>query len=104
MLSVSSSHNYLADSWILDSAYSYHMMPNKDWFHSYMSVDSDSVLMDNDASCKVTEIENIKIKMFDGMISMLGNIRHVPNLRKNLISLGTLDGNENTCRSESGIM
>ncbi|KAI5312192.1 hypothetical protein L3X38_041365 [Prunus dulcis] len=29
--------------------------------------------------------------MFDGMIRVLGNVRYVPRLRKNLISLGTLD-------------
>src|SRR3954468_21500631 len=67
MLSVSSSQDHMADSWILDSACSYHMMPNKDWFHTYRSVDSDSVLMGNDASYKVTGIGDIKIKMYDGM-------------------------------------
>ena len=36
---------------------------------------------------------NITFKMFDGVIRTLCDVRHVPNLRKNLISLGTLDGN-----------
>ena len=104
MLSVSSSQDHLADSWILDSACSYHMTPNKEWFHTYRAVDSGSVLMGNDASCKVTGIGNIKIKMYDGMIRTLGDVRHVPDLRKNLISLGTLDGNGYNYRSEGGIM
>src|SRR5436190_7682074 len=80
------------------------MMPNKEWFHTYRSVDSGSVLMGNDASCRVTGIGNIKIKMYDGMIRTLGDVRHVPDLRKNLISLGTLDGNGYNYRSEGGIM
>ena len=36
---------------------------------------------------------NIRVKMFGVVIKMLGNVRHVLYLRKNLISLGTLDGN-----------
>ncbi|GAV83462.1 hypothetical protein CFOL_v3_26909 [Cephalotus follicularis] len=29
--------------------------------------------------------------MFDGVVRTLADVQHVPNLRKNLISLGTLD-------------
>ena len=69
------------------------MTPNKDWFNTYKSVNSGSVLMGNDASCKVVGIGNIRIKMFDGVVRMLFDVSHVPNLRKNLISLGILDCN-----------
>ena len=82
MLSVSSSSNHLTDSWILDSACFYHMTPNKDWFHTYRSVNSSSVLMGNDASCKVVEIGNIIIKMFDGVVRTLCDVKHVPDLRR----------------------
>ena len=68
MLSVSSNSDHLTDSWILDSTCSYHMTPNKDWFNTYMLVNSCSVLMDNDISCKVTGIGSIRIKMFDGVV------------------------------------
>ena len=61
MLSISSSSDHLIDSWILDSACSYHMTPNKDWFNTYKSVNSGSILMGNDASCKVAGIGNIII-------------------------------------------
>ena len=30
--------------------------------------------------------------MFDGFIRTLCDVRHVPDLRKNLISFGTVDG------------
>lgn len=29
--------------------------------------------------------------MFDGMVTTLDEVRHVPDLKRNLISLGTLD-------------
>ena len=93
MLLVSFSPYHLTDSWIMDLACFYHMIPNKDWFDTYRLVNSDSILMGNDASCRVVRIGNIRVKMFDGVIKTLCDVRHVPDLRKNVISLGTLDGN-----------
>ncbi|TQD95075.1 hypothetical protein C1H46_019343 [Malus baccata] len=45
----------------------------------------------DNSSCPVRGIGTVQIRMFDGMIRALGNFRYVPRLRKNLISLGTLD-------------
>ena len=104
MLSVSSSGDPLADSWIMDSTCSYRMTPNKDWFDTYRLVNSGSILKGNDASCKVVEMGNIKVKMFDGVIRTLCDVKHVPNLRKNLISLGTLDNNGFNYKSSNGVM
>jgi hypothetical protein len=47
--------------------------------------------MGNDISCKVVGIGSIQIKMFDGTVKILIDVRHVPALRKNLIYLGVLD-------------
>ena len=80
------------------------MTPNKDWFNTCRSVNYGYVLMNNNVSCKVTRIGNIKIKMFDGVVRTLCDVRHVPDLRKNLISLGTLDYNKFSYKSTSGIM
>ena len=80
------------------------MIPNKDWFNTYRSINSVSVLMGNVVSCKVVGIGNIKIKMFDGVVRTLGDVRHVPDLSKNLISLGTLDCNRFNYKSTSGVM
>ena len=87
-----------------NSACSYHMTPNKDWFNTYKLVNSGSVLMGNDASCKVVGIGNVRIKMFDGVVRALCDVRHIPDLRKNLISLGTLDCNGFSNKSTSGVM
>ena len=58
--------------------------------------------MGNGAHCKRTSIRNIGIKMFDGVIRMLCNVRHVSEVEKNLISLGTLDSNGYGYKSEGG--
>ena len=45
--------------------------------------------------------------MFDGVIRMLCDVRHVLDLRKNMISLdfiGTLDGNGFNYKYASGVM
>ena len=104
MLLVSSNPDHLTGSWIMDSTCSYHMMPNKDWFDTYRLVNSSFVLMGNDASCMVVGIGNIKVTMFDGVIRMLCDVRHVPNMRKNLISLGTLNGNGFNYKTVNGVM
>lgn len=80
-----------SDRWILDSGCSYHMCPNRDWFTSYESCDGGNVTMGNDAACKVVGRGSIKIKTLGGEIRTLMNVRHVPQLKKNLISLGVLD-------------
>lgn len=48
-------------------------------------------MMGNHATCKTVGIGTVKIKMHDGIIRTSTNVRHVPGLRLNLISLGALD-------------
>jgi hypothetical protein len=104
MLSVASNSEHPMDSWILDSAFSFHVTPNKDWFDTYGSINSSIVTMGNGAHCKITGIGNIIIKMFDGVVRTLCDVRHVPKVEKNLISLGTLDSNGYGYKSEDGVM
>jgi hypothetical protein len=47
--------------------------------------------MGNDARCKAIGLGTIKVKMFDGIVKIVTNVRYVPDLKKNLISLGILD-------------
>ena len=46
--------------------------------------------MVNDIVCKTIGIGNIHMRMFDGQVQTLTNVRHVPDLKKNLLSLGAL--------------
>ena len=45
--------------------------------------------MSNDAVCRAVGIDNIRM-MFDRHVRTLTNVRHVPDLKKNLLSLGAL--------------
>ncbi|XP_057958626.1 uncharacterized mitochondrial protein AtMg00300-like [Malania oleifera] len=40
------------------------MTPNKDWFTTYKLVSSGSILIGNDAACKVIEMGNIRIMIY----------------------------------------
>ncbi|KAL0451879.1 UNVERIFIED_CONTAM: Retrovirus-related Pol polyprotein from transposon TNT 1-94 [Sesamum latifolium] len=91
MLSVST--NQFVDAWILDSGCSYHITPNREWFTSYMSGNSGSVYLGDDRCCSIVGIGDVRIKMYDGTVSTLCDVRHIPELKKNLISLGTLHKN-----------
>jgi hypothetical protein len=69
-----------------------------------MSVNYDIVTIGNGAHCKITSIGNIRIKMFDGVVRTLCDVKHVPEVEKNLISLATLDSNGYGYKSEGGVM
>jgi hypothetical protein len=49
------------------------------------------VLMGNSNLYKVVSVGTIKIKLHDGKIRRLTGVRHIPDLSKNLISLGSLE-------------
>ncbi|KAK2976787.1 hypothetical protein RJ640_027623 [Escallonia rubra] len=96
--------NNFSTEWFLDSACSFHMCPHKEWFDCLTPCDGGTVLMGNDAVCKVMGIGTIKIKMFDGIVRTLGDVRYIPDLKKNLISLGTLDSIDCSISIKCGVM
>ena len=42
--------------------------------------------------------------MFDGVVCTLSDVRHVPDLKRNLISLSTLDAKGYKYTSEGGVL
>ncbi|KAK2966971.1 hypothetical protein RJ640_014159 [Escallonia rubra] len=96
--------NSFSTEWFLDSACSFHMCPHKEWFDCLTPCDGGTVLMGNDDVCKVMGIGTIKIKMFDGIVRTLGDVRYIPDLKKNLISLGTLDSIDCSISIKGGVM
>ncbi|KAJ4967885.1 hypothetical protein NE237_014586 [Protea cynaroides] len=67
------------------------MCPNRDWFTTYKVIEGASVLVGNNAVCKIVGIGTVRIKCHDGIVRTLTDVRHIPDLKKNLISLSTLD-------------
>ncbi|XP_070045780.1 uncharacterized mitochondrial protein AtMg00300-like [Nicotiana tomentosiformis] len=60
--------------------------------------------MGNNAACKVIGEGTIRIKMHDGVVRTLTDVRYVPDLKKNSISLGTLESLGCKYTSEDGVL
>ncbi|KAG8478610.1 hypothetical protein CXB51_028417 [Gossypium anomalum] len=102
LLVASVNDSKVSEEWILDSGCTFHMSPNRDWFTTYETVSEGVVLMGNNASCKIAGVGTIKVKMFDGVVRTLSDVRYVPELKRNLISLSTLDSKGYRYTAESG--
>jgi hypothetical protein len=73
-------------------------------FVSRELVNSGIIVMGNGTHCRITGISNIRIKMFDDAVRKLCDVRHVPKVEKNLISLSTIDSNSYGYKSKGGVM
>ena len=102
--SLSASSVRSSTSWVLDSGCTFHMCPNKGWFSTYEEVTGGVVLMGNDARCHIRGVGDVRIKMHDGVIRTLSKVYHIPELKRNLISLGTLEKNGCKYVAENGIL
>ncbi|KAH9745510.1 hypothetical protein KPL70_004098 [Citrus sinensis] len=74
---VSEGKKGLTDVWPIDSGATYHMTSQKEWFHTYKPISEGSVYMGDDHALEIVGISTIKIKMFDGTIRTIEEIRHV---------------------------
>ena len=70
------------ENWILDFGCTFHMTPNRNYFSTYEPVHKGAILMSNNVSCKVAGIRIVHIKMFDGGVCTLGDVKHVLDLKK----------------------
>ncbi|KAH9726578.1 Integrase catalytic domain-containing protein [Citrus sinensis] len=90
--------------WILDTGATYHLCPIKEWFTNFRNLKSGVVVMGNDQPCRTMGIGTIRLKMFDGMVRELKEVRFVPALKKNLISVGASEAKGYKVTIEDGIM
>ncbi|GAA0153727.1 hypothetical protein LIER_11897 [Lithospermum erythrorhizon] len=81
--------NDLARSNYRDSRASFHATSKKEFFESYVSGNLGKVYLGDDQPCDIVGKGIVKIKL-NGSVWELKNVRHIPVLRKNLISIGQL--------------
>ena len=60
--------------------------------------------MGNNAMCKVIGIGSIKLCLGDGTEKVLTKVRHVPDLKRSLISLGTLEEAGFSFKAEQSVL
>jgi hypothetical protein len=78
------------ESWVVDSGASFHATPHRKHFLDYVQGDFGQVHLGDDAASKIVGMGKVKIKKRNGNQWLLKEVRHVPDLRKNLISTGKL--------------
>ncbi|GJR32463.1 retrotransposon protein, putative, ty1-copia subclass [Tanacetum coccineum] len=88
--------------WIIDSGCSYHMTPMLDILFDFLECDGGSVQLGDNRECKIRGIGKVRVQLKDGSSFVLHNIRYIPELKKNLISLGTLEKEGDTVKFQSG--
>ena len=78
------------DSWVLDSGASFHATPHRGYFLYYVQGDFGLVYLGDNEPCQIVGNQKIKIKLLNKNHWLLQEVRHVPSLRMNLISVGKL--------------
>uniref|UniRef100_A0A0V0HU82 Putative ovule protein n=1 Tax=Solanum chacoense TaxID=4108 RepID=A0A0V0HU82_SOLCH len=90
VLTTSCNSGVYDNKWVLDSGCTLHMTFRRDWFSSY-ETSRGTVLMGNNATCKIVGIGSVWGRCHDGIVRTITEVYDVFDLKKNLISLGTLD-------------
>ena len=88
--------------WILDSRASFYAISSIELFENYVLGNVGKVYLGDDPTCDVIGKGEMHIKLKESVWN-LDNMRHIPNLRKNLISIGQLvkDGYVTTFTSDT---
>lgn len=80
------------------------MCPNQSWFLQYKKIEGGRVILGNNHHCAVVGIGSVVIKTEDGVVRILEEVTHVPDLKRNLMSLGMLDSTGHCFKAESGVL
>ena len=77
--------------WIIDTGAIYHVCWNRAWFSSFEKLDGCYMVMGDNHPCNIEAVGTVCIKMDDGIVRELNEARYVPQLKRNLISVGALE-------------
>ncbi|GFZ04053.1 hypothetical protein Acr_16g0006770 [Actinidia rufa] len=89
--------------WVLDSGSAYHLCRDRKVFSTYAACEG-RIWMANNTASRVVGRGSVRFRMADGRSVTLTEVRHVPNLRKNLISIGMLDSKGCSFEASGGIL
>ncbi|KAE8719078.1 hypothetical protein F3Y22_tig00109978pilonHSYRG00092 [Hibiscus syriacus] len=93
-----------SSSWPLDLTCSHHMTPTREWFFDFKELKGGIVYTTNNSPLDTLGIGSIRLRNQDGSIRTLTSVHYVPDLMRNLISVGTLESKGLEMRAKDGIM
>jgi hypothetical protein len=79
--------------WYVDSRAFNHMTYHGEWFRDVKNLEKPSYVKiggGDDTSHPIVHIGNVPLTMEDGKIKYLSDVLHVPNITKNLVSVGQM--------------
>jgi hypothetical protein len=79
------------ESWVLDSGASFHTTPIREILENYVAGDFKKVYLADGTTLDIVGIGDVRIRVHNDSVWKLKKVRHVPELKKNLISVGQLD-------------
>jgi hypothetical protein len=91
-------------AWVLDSACSFHICSHREWFSDYSHVHDGDVIIGDESPLEISGIGSIQIKAHDGTFKNLTNVRYVPKMKRNLISLVTLEAMGFKFSADNGVL
>jgi len=86
----SSCHSDVSE-WILDMGSTYNICPTRELFAIFEELDGGVMSMRDDHTCWLVGKGTVHIKMYDGTMRELKNMRYITRMMKNLISVGNLE-------------
>lgn len=90
--------------WILDSGSFVHACSVREHFSTYQTCASGTVQLPDGSECRVAGVGSVQFRMSDGSVRILTEVRHVPDLKRNLVSLGVLASRGYLCTLEGGAL
>lgn len=87
----------------MDSGCSFYMCPKLEWFNN-IKQSTGSVFLGNYQVCRVKGMRDVKLRMKDGSLKILTDVRCIPDITRKLISLGALERKGCSFLSFDGIM
>ena len=79
------------DDWVLDSGVSFHTTPHREIIQNYVASDFGKVYLADGRALDVVGMGVVRILLPKGSVWLLEKVQHIPNPRRNLISVGQLD-------------
>ena len=76
---------YSSTSWVIDNGASFHITSKRDLFTSYTPGDFDNVKMAHEGVVRYVGVGHICLEMSNGSRLILKHVKHVPNVRLNLL-------------------
>ena len=79
------------DDWVLDSGASFRTTPHQEIIQNYVAGDFGKVYLADGAALDAVGMRDVRILLPNRSVWLLEKVQHIPDLRRNLISIGQLD-------------